>query len=121
MNQADTTSMAPGEAPKVLDYAPAPGPRLWPIGGCGLFLLSAFMLQATLLPCLCAAGTVKMNIAFALDAAFIGRVILARLLRQTNRDWIVYGIILMTSAVWIEWLAASDTVRSLLSAVGLMP
>jgi hypothetical protein len=122
MNQSDSISGTGnrGQAAMELWYIPGPGRRVWPLRECGLMLLISFLFQMMLLPCLCAAGDVKVNIALAVDAAFVGRVLLARVLRQTNGDWVIYGVILATSCVWIEWVVESDYVRMVLVAVGLM-
>ena len=115
LNQASSTS----DGPLVLSYAVMPGPRLWPWATCGGILFVSFVLQALFLPCLCRAGTVKMNIAMALDLAFVARFILARLLGQRNRDWRVWGVVLLSSGVWIEWVVESETARSFVAALGL--
>lgn len=122
MNQSEAISGSAvrGQGPGEFWYVPGPGRRVWPMSGCGLMLLIAFLFQMMLLPCLCQAGVVKVNIALAVDAAFVGRVLLARVLRQTNNDWVIYGVILATSCVWIEWVVESEYVGTVLTAVGLV-
>ncbi len=61
------------------------------------------------LPCLCQVGVAKSTVAFIFDGLFILRIIAARLLKQKDKGWIFYAILVATSALWIE-LAAWITI-----------
>ena len=89
----------------VLDYARANPRGLWPVGASIAVLIIAFLLQSVLLPCLCARGTTKVEIALLLDGLFVARVVIARLLGETNRSYIFYFIVLLSSPLWIELIA----------------
>ena len=91
--------------PLILSYATPKCQSVgWPLTVCGSILFISLLLQALFLPCLCARGAAKMNAAFLFDLAFILRFILARLLHQTDRGWIFYGVILLSSFIWIDFL-----------------
>lgn len=64
-----------------------------------------FVLQSLFLPCLCAKGTAKMAIGIGVDLLVLGRVLLAKLRKETNRDWIVYLILAASSVIWISAVA----------------
>lgn len=119
MSHANRNPAAPAGTPTVLSYAIIPAPARWPIPYCLMFLAIAFVLQMALLPCLCNRGTMKLNFALLLDAMFLGRLILARWLGETSRGWIVYVVILMSSCIWIEFLAESDFVTQLADWMGI--
>ncbi len=70
-------------------------------------LMLIFLLQSIFLPCLCDRGTAKMILAFVVHALILVRVLIARLHRETNRDWIFYLAMGTSSLVWIP-LAVGD-------------
>ena len=56
-------------------------------------LFAAAVLQAALLPCLCNRGTVKMQIAMAVDAMVLIRILIARIRRERGMGWVFYTIL----------------------------
>lgn len=80
----------------------------WNYPAVGISLLGAVALQSLVLPCLCYAGTVKCEIALAVDALVALRVIVACLRREGGRGWIFYAalplviipVILLAERFW---------------------
>ena len=92
-------------APPILDYSP-PRKQPSPILRWGLMLLIAFILQMFFLPCLCNDSIVKMRFAFCVDLLFVLRAAFAILRKEQGYAWLIYGLILVTSCIWIEQLVA---------------
>jgi len=65
----------------------------------------AFVVQATLLPCLCDVGTAKMKFALVLDTLVVARAGVAYLARERGNGWKFYAWLLGTSPVWIQAMA----------------
>jgi hypothetical protein len=108
--------------PLVLNYAaPIREARPWPVGMCGLFLFMALLLQALFLPCLCGDSIVKEKFALYVDVLFVLRVALARVIGQRNRDWLIYVMIVLTSAAWIEYVLGAAWIRAAYAFVGIAP
>lgn len=64
----------------------------------------AFLAQMLFLPCLCDIGEAKVHFALIFDGLIVLRLIVARLLKQKDRGWIFYAILLYSSPLWIELL-----------------
>jgi SAM-dependent methyltransferase len=65
-------------------------------------LAIAALLQFTFLPCLCAIGTAKSAYALAFDILIATRMLIAWLIGESNRGWIFYAVLTITSPLWIE-------------------
>ncbi|MEN9361097.1 MAG: hypothetical protein RL095_2632 [Verrucomicrobiota bacterium] len=65
----------------------------------------AFITQALFLPCLCAVGTAKMALAFAIDMLVLLRFAVGWHRREQGRWWMFYCALLLSSPLWIEALA----------------
>jgi len=68
-------------------------------------LVLGFMLQALVLPCLCAIGTAKMSFAIVFDLLVVARGWMAYRRHETGRGWVLYAVLSYTSAGWIEGIA----------------
>jgi uncharacterized membrane protein len=68
-------------------------------------LVLGFMLQAAVLPCLCAIGTAKMSFAIVFDLLAVARGWMAYRRHETGRGWVLYAVLCYTSAGWIEGIA----------------
>ena len=76
-------------------------PKEWP----HLELLAGWLLilvlQMLVFPCLCATGEAQVRMGLALDALFLVRLLVARMLREKNRSWVIYTLLLASSLLWI--------------------
>ena len=85
------------------EESPRP-PAEWPY----LELLAGWLLivvlQMLVFPCLCVEGDAKVRMGLVLDALFLVRLLVARWLREKNRSWIFYSILLASSLLWIPLL-----------------
>lgn len=61
--------------------------------------------QSIVLPCLCWEGMVKGYVALLFDVLMLGRMWIARQLRETGRGWVFYAVLCYTSPLWIEGAA----------------
>ena len=77
----------------------------WDLTRMLLILLIAFLFQSVAVPCLCAAGTAKMNFAIVIDVLILIRIIYAKIRHEKGRGWIFYTILLLTSPIWINLLS----------------
>ena len=89
--------------PPILDYETSSTAvrRGWPLGVILSVLVLIFLLQSILLPCLCDQGTVKMNIALAVDGLILVRLLIAKLRKESSRDWMIYLALGGSSLLWI--------------------
>lgn len=91
--------------PPILDYEThsAATSRAWPLGVILATLVFIFLLQSIFLPCLCDKGTAKMTGALVVDGLILTRVVIAKLRKEANRDWILYLALSASSLLWIPW------------------
>ena len=71
----------------------APVGKRWNCLAVLLALGVAIPLQAAMLACLCHRGTVKVNIALAVDLLVLLRVTIASVRKQRGKGWILYAIL----------------------------
>jgi hypothetical protein len=69
-------------------------------------LVFGFMLQSMFLSCACNRGSIRMMAAFGFDGLMVLRIIVVKLLKQKDKGWIFYMILIYSSPVWIRLLAA---------------
>ena len=105
----------------VLDYARPTSKPVSPFIKWGGMLFPSLLLQFTLLPCLCGDSIVKMEFAEALDFMFVLRATVAIYRKETGRAWLIYGMIILTSAFWIEPLLHSETIAYIYGLIGIHP
>jgi hypothetical protein len=79
---------------------PAEWPYLWLLAG----WLVIVVIQMIAYLCLCAEGDAQVKAGLVLDALFLARLLLARLLHEKNRRWVLYAVVLATSLLWIPWI-----------------
>jgi hypothetical protein len=102
----------------VLDYGRTLSHRGWPLFLCGVFVVFSALLQFALLPCLCGDNGPKLEFAAALDILFVVRCGFAFYFKE-QRGWLIYGLILLSSAFWIESVLTSATTESIYNLVGI--
>lgn len=68
-------------------------PQEWRYLAVLLALVAGALLQGAMLPCLCYAGTVRMQVAIAVDAIVLVRLAFARIFREHNRGWVFYAML----------------------------
>jgi hypothetical protein len=95
------------EEPPTLEYARPGVLKTWPFRGLALGMTAALVLQTLFLPCMCSMGAVKMYVGLGLDLLIGTRMLIAWYRHETNRDWIFYLVLALTSVFWIP-LAVGD-------------
>ena len=78
----------------------------WRYGYLAFAFVAAFLVQSLIHPCLCYEGTIKMEMALALDAMVLARVVVAAITRAKGNGWIVYVLLLLASPALIELMAS---------------
>lgn len=91
-------------------------------GWCGLYMLvsifGGILIQSVLLPSLNYEGVYKGWFALAIDVLVVIRIIVAKILKQTDRGWIFYCILMWLSGpliMFIFWLSDISGLAKLLS------
>jgi len=94
------------QAPPILDYETPPvvTERGWPLLVIFGILTIIFLAQGVVLPCLCAKGTVKMEIGMGVDLIVVLRVLIAKLRREKGRSWMIYLLVAASSLEWIPMI-----------------
>ncbi len=65
-------------------------------------LIIGLVLQNLFLPCLCQIGMAKITVALIFDGLVVLRIIAAKLLKQKDKGWIFYTVLLYSSPLWID-------------------
>jgi hypothetical protein len=89
----------------ILDYASpsAPSKRRWPLSIILPVMAVIFILQPAVLRCACALGDLKLRVGYIVDGVIMVRVLVAVLLKETGRGWIIYLLVAASSFFWIPW------------------
>ena len=84
-------------------------PSKWNCFALFICVMLSVVFQTVFLNCLCAAGTVKMSIAMAIDGLILLRVLYAWLTKERGRAWLFYAAIpfvIIPLMMFIEYMAA---------------
>ena len=84
---------------------PLKAPGCWNFKKLIVVFVTALVLQALILPCLCDVGRAKMVFALLLDVLIATRPGVAYLARERGNGWKLYAWLVGTSPVWIEAVA----------------
>tara|TARA_B100000609_G_scaffold197469_1_gene194912 strand:+ start:789 stop:1091 length:303 start_codon:yes stop_codon:yes gene_type:complete len=93
------------EVAEVADKSASTEKKGWNYSSLTCALIVGLLAQCVFLPCLCAEGTAKINFAIVFDVLIVLRIILAKILKQRDKGWIFYLIMIYTSPLWIELAA----------------
>ncbi|MBB5038806.1 hypothetical protein [Prosthecobacter dejongeii] len=69
-----------------------------------LALIVGFFLQMLVLPCLCAIGNWRGEVAMYFNAMILLRMGVAYVRKETGNAWIIYATLCYTSAFWLHAL-----------------
>lgn len=67
-------------------------------------LVVGVVVQSLVLTCACYRGSLNMKVAFLFDGLIVLRIIVAKLLKQKDKGWIFYAILIYSSPVWMYLL-----------------